>query len=176
MSIAVRKNCNRSSLGIGILTIVCFLMYQDFVNKIVGITLTSVDIHQLHVLGNKTDMCLKNYLKTTFAIDLVFNYITVSMIGMAFYGLLTRKRGFMVPYILMIPLSMVVLMFYETIMRRKFLCVERFYSQGNGGQFWYEVCRTVYYACYTMFLLHVAEKMKTTNKKTDKIVPIVTKV
>jgi len=164
------------SLKTGLLVLVCFLMYQDFVNKIVGITLTSVDFHQLRDNENKTDPCLKNYLKTTYAIDLVFNYISVSMIGMAFYGLSTRKRGFMVPYILTIPLSMVVLMIYEIFMRRKFSCVERFYSQENGGQLWYEVCKTVYCFCYTMFLLHVAENMKITNKKTDKNVPIVVKV
>jgi len=174
MSIAIRKN--RSSLGTGLLAIVCFLMYQDFVNKIVGITLTSVDVHQLHDNGNKTDMCLKNYLKTTYTIDLVFNYITVSMIGMAFYGLLTRKRGFMVPYILMILVSLLVPMFYEIIMISKVPCVERFYSQENGKQFWYDVCKTVYYCCYAMFLRHVAEKMKITNKETGKNVPIVTKV
>jgi len=151
-------------------------MYQDFVNKIVGITLTSVDVHQLRDIGNKTDMCLKNYLKTTFAINLVFNYITVSMIGMAFYGLLTRKSGLMIPYILMIVVSAMVPMFYEIIMRLKFPCVERFYSQENEKQFWYDVCKTVYYCCYAMFLLHVAEKMKITNKETGKNVPIVTKV
>merc|ERR1712098_443693 len=139
-------------------------------------TLTSVDFHQLHDNENKTDQCLTNYLKTTYAIELVFNYISVSMIGMAFYGLSTCKRGFMVPYILTIPLSMVAFMAYRIIMRRKFPCVERFYSQENGGQLWYDVCETVYCFCYTMFLLHVAEKMKITNKKTEKNVPIVAKV
>jgi len=174
MSIATRKN--RSSLGTGLLAIVCLLMYQDCVNKIVGITLTSVDVHQLRDIGNKTDMCLKNYLKTTFAINLVFNYITVSMIGMAFYGLLTRKWGFMVPYILMILVSLLVPLFYEIIMMSKFPCVQRFYRQENGKHFGYDVCKTVYYCCYAMFLLHVAEKMKITNKETGKTVPIVTKV
>ena len=140
-------------------------------NKIVGITLTSVDVHQLRDIGNKTDMCLKNYLKTTFAINLVFNYITVSMIGMAFYGLLTRKWGFMVPYILMILVSLLVPLFYEIIMRSKFPCVDRFYIQQDGKLFWYDNCKTVYYYCYTMFLLYVVKKMRT-----EKNVPIVTKV
>jgi len=174
MSTAISKNLK--TLGSGLFTTACFLMYQDFVNKIVGITLTSVDVHQLRDIGNKTDMCLKNYLKTTFAINLVFNYITVSMIGMAFYGLLTRKWGFMVPYILMILVSLLVPLFYEIIMMSKVPCVERFYSQENGKQFWYDVSKTVYYCCYAMFLLHVAEKMNITNKETEKNVPIVTKV
>jgi len=166
------------SFRTGLLVLVCFLMYQDFVNKIVGITLTSVDFHQLRDNENKTDQCLMNYLKTTYAIDLVFNYITLSMIGMAFYGLLTRKRGFMVPYILMILVSVLVPLFYEIIMRSKFLCVERFYLQENGKQFWYDVWKPVFYYCYIMFLLYVAEKMKTTNKAEweGKNVPIVTKV
>jgi len=175
MSIAIRKN--RSSLGTRLLAIVCFLMYQDFVNKIVGITLTSVDVHQLHDNGNETDMCLKNYLKTTYTIDLVFNYITVSMIGMAFYGLFTRKRGFMVPYILMILVSMMVLWSYRIYMKKKVPCVERFYNHAAQLPLvLYELCKTVFYLCYSWFLVYIVENMKTTNKKTDKNVPIVTKV
>jgi len=174
MSTAVSKNLK--TLGSGLFTTACLLMYQDFVNKIVGITLISVYFHQLHDNENKTELCLKDYLKTTYAMELVFNYISVSMIGMAFYGLLTRKRSFMVPYILMILVSVLVPLFYEIIMRSKFPCVERFYIQENGKLFWYDNCKTVYYYCYTMFLLYVAEKMKTTNKKTEKNVPIVTKV
>jgi len=175
MSTAIRKNLKTLGTGRGLFTTACFLIYQDFVYKIVGITLISVDFHQLRDNENETDLCLKNYLKTTYAIELVFNYISVSIIGMVFYGLLTRKRGFMVPYILVIPLSMMAPMAYRTNMR-KVPCVERFYSQENGGQFWYDVSKIVYYFCYTMFLLYVAENMKITNKKIEKNVPIVTKV
>merc|ERR1719516_264393 len=163
------------SLGTGLLVLVCFLMYQDFVNKIVGIALTSVDVHQLHDIGKKTDVCLKNYLKTTYAIELVFNYITVSMIGMAFYGLLTRRRGFMIPYILMIPVSLIVLVAYKVYMR-KVPCVESFYNQANGKEFCCDVSKIVFYFCYWMFLDHVYENRKTKSKKTVKDGPYIIKV
>jgi len=174
MSTAIIKNLK--TLGSGLFTTTCLLMYQDFVNTIVGITLISVDFHQLHDIGNKTDLCLEDYLKTTYALQLVFNYISVSMIGMAFYGLLTRKRGLLAPYILMILVSVLVPLFYVIIMMSKVPCVERFYRQENGKQFSYDFWKTVYYCCYAMFLLHVAKKMKITNKETGKTVPIVTKV
>jgi len=171
MSTAIRKNLKTLGTGRGLFTTACFLIYQDFVYKIVGITLISVDFHQLRDNENETDLCLKNYLKTTYALQLVFNYISVSMIGMAFYGLLTRKRGLLGPYILMILVSLLVPLFYEIIMRSKFACVERFYIQQDGKLFWYDNCKTVYYYCYTMFLLYVVKKMRT-----EKNVPIVTKV
>jgi len=35
----------------------CLLMYQDFVNKMVGITLISAEFHQLRDNENETDLC-----------------------------------------------------------------------------------------------------------------------
>jgi len=162
-------------LGTGFLTTACFLMYQDFVYKIVGITLISVDFHQLRDNENKTDLCLKNFLKTTYAIELVFNYISVSMIGIAFYGLLTRRKGFMIPYILLIPVLLIVLVSYKVYMR-KVPCVERFYNQANGKEFWCDVSKIVFYFCYWMFLDHVYENTKTKTKKTNKDGPYIIKV
>jgi len=169
MSSATGKRKDRESLGRGLFTVACFLMYQDFVYKIVGITLVTLDIN--NIKEKETDLCLKDYFLTAHSIGLIFNYISVSAIGMAFYGLLTRRRGYMVPYILLIPISMMALLSYRIYMR-KVPCVENYSHKSNGKQFWFDVSVTVYYFCYLMFLDMVYDKCKI--KKTEKNSPYVT--